>query len=105
MTDLFDRVAAQALGLGLALRPRSRSRFEPAEADMLGGDLGWGEVTPYREPPSNEEAAGAPLVVADPVVWTGTVTERGASEEGIRVARGAAAAPYNRQPADVRLAG
>jgi hypothetical protein len=35
MTDLFDRVAAQALGLGLTLRPRTRSRYEPA------GDVSW----------------------------------------------------------------
>ncbi|TDH62140.1 hypothetical protein E2C06_13275 [Dankookia rubra] len=36
MSDLFDRVAAQALGLPSALRPRPRSRFEPETVDERG---------------------------------------------------------------------
>ena len=52
MTDLFDRVAAQALGLGLTLRPRARSRFEP-EANLPEADISW------RDPAAAADVATA----------------------------------------------
>jgi hypothetical protein len=36
VSDLFDRIAAQALGLPSALRPRPRSRFEPEAFEGSG---------------------------------------------------------------------
>jgi hypothetical protein len=38
LTDLFDRIAAQALSLGMTVRSRARSRFEPT-SDWPGQEL------------------------------------------------------------------
>jgi hypothetical protein len=64
VTDLFDRVAAQALGLGLTLRPRVRSRFEPETdmpADTPESGIWW------RDPARLADASPPPLVATDPV--------------------------------------
>jgi hypothetical protein len=63
MTDLFDRVAAQALGLNLALRPRTRSRFEPESLGPEIDDVAVGfaeQGQPAIPPPAPGEMSDEP---------------------------------------------
>jgi hypothetical protein len=68
VTDLFDRVAAQALGLGLTLRPRARNRFESGsefpEWEMPDSPAADEESSSYTSwPTSPRGAEAAPPVV------------------------------------------
>jgi hypothetical protein len=68
MTDLFDSVAAQALGLGRTLQSRARSRYEH-DANVLESDAPWPDAVGYMDAVAATSAAAE--VVVPPVAVPG----------------------------------
>ena len=76
MTDLFDRIASQALGLGLTLRLRTRSRFEPG-SEFTGLETPGSELSEAEQATPTTSTAARP-VAAEPL--TGPVPTASATD-------------------------